>query len=119
MIRILPESSGNVLGVQASAKLTDADYRTIWIPELERLIDAHGSVRVLFYMDETFSGWEVSALWEDAQFGLKHASAFDKIAIVGGPEWGAWSVKLLGHFIKGEIRSFANNQLDEAWSWVK
>ena len=119
MIRILPESNGNVLGVQASAKLTDADYRTIWIPELERIINEHGTVRVLLYMDETFAGWEVNALWDDAQFGLKHANEFDKIAIVGGPDWVAWSVRLLANFIKGEIRTFPNDQLDQAWGWVK
>lgn len=119
MIRILAESNNNVLGVQASAKLTDSDYRKIWIPELEKIISDYGTVRALLYMDETFEGWEASALWDDAQFGLQHANEFDKIAIVGGPDWVAWSVKLLGHFIKGEIRTFPSDQLDEAWSWVK
>jgi len=38
MIKVLPESHGNILGVMASEKLTDEDYKNIWVPQLEAII---------------------------------------------------------------------------------
>jgi hypothetical protein len=119
MMRVLPESEGNILGVQASGKMTEADYNETWIPKLKEIVQTHGSVRALLYMDETFDGWGLAALWEDAKFGLKQADDFEKIAVVGGPDWVRNAVKLFGGFMKGDIKSFAGNELGEAWSWIK
>ena len=34
MIDILPESQGNILGIRASGKLTDSDYKDVLIPPI-------------------------------------------------------------------------------------
>ena len=119
MIKILPESQVNILGVKATDQLTDEDYTDIWIPELEKLIDRFGKVRALLYMDENFKGWKLKAMWDDAKFGLKHRSDFEKIAIVGGPKWTSWGVKLSAHLISGEVRVFEEHELQEAWTWIR
>lgn len=119
MIEVLPESEGNVLGVRASDTLTDDDYRNTWIPRLEALIQKHGQVRALLYMDEGFKGWSAGALWDDARFGVRHASDFDKVAVVGGPDWAAWGARLVGHLMKGDVKSFPGDQLQPAWDWIK
>jgi len=119
MITILPESEGNILGVQATGQLTDADYTDIWVPMLEAIIDQYGKVRALFYMDAGFEGWEASALWDDAKFGLKHNDDFEKIVIVGGPGWVRWSIKLMIPFLKCQVKMFHSSQLEDAWEWIK
>jgi hypothetical protein len=119
MITILPESEGNILGVQASDKLTDPDYRDIWIPKLLELIEKYGNVRALIYLDDTFRGWEVAALFDDAKIGIQHGNEFEKIAVVGGPEWVGWSIKMFAHFMKGEVRVFPGEELKAAWNWIK
>jgi SpoIIAA-like len=119
MITILPESEGNMLGVRATAQLTDADYTDIWVPTMEAIIDKYGKVRALLYMDAEFEGWEASALWDDAKFGLKHNDDFEKIAIVGGPRWVRWSINLLIPFLKCQVKMFRNSQLENAWQWLK
>ncbi|MCG6867151.1 MAG: STAS/SEC14 domain-containing protein [Gammaproteobacteria bacterium] len=119
MIRVMPRSEGKVLGVQASEKLTDDDYTETFIPALQKMIDEYGGVRVLVYMDDSFTGWEPAALLDDAKFGLKNAKAFEKVAIVGGPDWVGWSVNLFKPFFKGEIRVFDGDELDEAWGWIQ
>jgi hypothetical protein len=119
MIRVLPESAGNVLGVQASGKMSDSDYKDFWIPKLKDIIETHGSVRALLYMDETFDGWGLGAMWEDAKFGQRQADDFEKIAVVGGPDWMRNTVGMFANFMKGEIKCFTGDKLDEAWSWIK
>lgn len=119
MIEIMLESAGNALGVRASGKLTDADYKETLIPKLEALFNAHVKLDVLFYMDEEFEGWDLEAAWDDASYGLKHRADFDRLALVGGPAWVEWCIKLSGFLMKGEVRIFPADQLDRAWAWIR
>lgn len=119
MIEFMEQSSGPVLGVKASGRLSDEDYKQRLIPKLETLLKQHGRLDLLFYLDETFEGWDLAAAWDDATFGLSHRADFDKVAVVGGPSWIEWGVKLGGFLMKGEVRVFPAGQLDDAWAWVR
>jgi len=119
MITILPQSEGSTLVVQASRKLTTADYENVFIPELDRLIDQYGRIRVVFHLDDTFEGWELGAMWDDAKFGLKHKNDFERIAMVGGPRWVSWITGLSSHFMQGAIRGFDRSELEKATAWAK
>ncbi len=54
------EHDGNVLTLRVSGKLTSEDYDR-FVPQTERLIQQHGSIRILFDMQD-FHGWEMAAL---------------------------------------------------------
>lgn len=119
MIEILPESRGNILGFRATGTLSDRDYKEIVIPKLESLFAAHGKLNVLFFMDEDFEGWDMKGAWDDASYGMKHRADFEKLALVGGPEWVHWCFKLAGFLMKGEIRIFPVDELEKAWAWIE
>lgn len=119
MIEIMQESSGNIIGVRATGKLAHDDYKRVLIPELQQLFDKYGKLNVLFYMDDTFEGWELDAAWDDASYGLKHRADFGKLALVGGPAWVEWCIKFSGFLMKGEIKVFPADQLDQAWGWIR
>jgi hypothetical protein len=119
MLEIMPESKGKVLWVRASGKLTDADYKEVFIPRLEALIKEHGKIRLLFLMEEDFQGWELGALWDDAKFGLQHLHDFEKIAVVGAPRWVDAVMKLFARLMDAEVRAMLREQLVEAWEWVQ
>ena len=119
MIEFMPESRGNIVGVRAIGTLTDADYKGTLIPKLESLFKQYGKLNVLFYMGKDFEGWDLQAAWDDASFGLTHRADFERLAIVGGPRWVEWCMKLSGFLMKGEIKLFPLDSLDDAWDWVK
>jgi len=119
MIEIMPESAGKIVGVKATGRLTDADYKDVLIPELADRFSRNGKLDVLFFMAPDFVGWDLEAAWDDASFGLKHRADFGKIAVVGGPEWVDWCIRLSGFLMKGEIKTFAADRIDHAWSWLK
>ncbi|MFA5109928.1 MAG: STAS/SEC14 domain-containing protein [Desulfobaccales bacterium] len=119
MLEILPESQGNILWVRARGKLTDRDYREVFIPRLEAIIQEHGKVRLLFYLDPDFDGWSVGALWEDLKLDWKHQSDFEKIAVVGAPRWAEVVTKIFARFMAGEVRTMLREQLAEAWEWLQ
>ena len=119
MIEVLSKSQGKTLGVRLTGKATDEDYEKIFIPALENLIKEYGKIRCLYFMDEGFQGWELGAMWDDAKFGIKHKSDFEKIAVVGGPKWAEWCKKIASHLVAAEIKTYPADQLDDAWSWVQ
>lgn len=118
MFEILSESTGNILAVKATEKLTVEDYENIFIPELNKLIKKYGKIRVLIYLDNNFDGWELEALWDDAKYGINHREDFEKIAVVGGPAWVRWTTKISSPFMGGEIKTFAGKNLQIAYNWI-
>ena len=119
MIKVLPESMGNILILRAVGKLTDLDYKDVLIPRLDLIIREHGKARLLMDMADDFHGWEAAALWDDARFGIAHRNDFEKIGLIGGPSWVEWGVKLAAMVVGGEIRSFSPDQREEALNWIR
>jgi hypothetical protein len=119
MIQIMPESGGKIIGVKPSGKLTDQDYQEVLIPTLETLIKQHGKIRLLCSLAEDFAGMEVGAMWDDAKFFLPHKDDFEKMAIVGGPQWVTLAMKIFAPLMQGDTKVFAGEQLPEAWEWIR
>ncbi|MBK5093500.1 MAG: STAS/SEC14 domain-containing protein, partial [Actinobacteria bacterium] len=44
---------------------------------------------------------------------------FDKLAIVGGPEWVKLLIELDSILPGAEMKTFSTDQLQEAWDWIK
>ena len=118
MITIMKESSGPMLAVTATGKVTGEDYTEIWIPALQKTIEEHGKCRCLLYMDENFKGWDLKAMWEDTKFGFAHRNDFDKLAVVGGPAWVEWGTKVAGALVSGEVKTYPAEELDAALKWA-
>ena len=119
MVEVMPESTGSTLALKASGKLTDADYKQVLIPKMEEIIKQYGTAKVLLYLPGDFTGWEPHAAWDDAKFGLRHRNDFEKLAVVGGAKWVEWSTKIASHFMKGEVKTFPQEQLEEALNWIR
>lgn len=119
MVKIMPESEGKIIGLRTTGKLTDQDYQEVLIPNLETLINQHGKIRLLWFMDEEFTGLEAGAMWDDAKFFLPHKDDFEKMAIVGGPKWIELIVKLFAPLMTGDVETFSWDQLPKAWNWIK
>lgn len=118
MIELLPESSGSTLIFKASVLLTDSDYKETFIPLLDKAMHTYGTINVLLLLDESFEGWELEAMWDDAKFGMEHKDDFDKIAVVGASEWMNWAINIAGHFMEGQMKTFPASNFEEALSWI-
>jgi hypothetical protein len=121
---LMEESSGTLLGLKLSGKITDEDYKDVITPRLEEALKSGEPVRMLVYIDESYTGLEGGAMWDDARFGLSHLGdivrgRFKKIALVGGRGWEMKAGEIFGHLIPGEIKAYDVAELDQAWSWVK
>ncbi len=119
MLEVMPESTGKILWLRASGRLTDRDYREVFVPRLEAVIGEQGRVRLLFQVEPDFQGWTPGALWEDLKLDLKYRGDFEKVALAGAPLWADVFLRLFAHFLTGEVRTFLREHLAEAWIWVQ
>ena len=119
MIEIMPETKGKTLVIKATESLTSQDYVDIFIPQLNQLIDKFGKIRVLVYLAENFTGWELGAAWDDAVFGLQHRHNFEKVAVVSDKKWVEWGTKIGAYFMDGQAASYTPLQFQDAVAWVR
>jgi len=118
MLRIMNDVPANVLGVSAEGKITGTDYETILIPILEEKLKANKKIRMIYQLGNDFSGFDMSAMLDDAKMGLKHLSSWDRIALVSDHETINTFAKFFGYMMTCELRIFKNAELEEAKSWV-
>jgi hypothetical protein len=119
MMEIMNESSGNVIGIRATGMLTTDDYDRVLVPKLAELSQQFETARALFYMDHDFRGWDLSAAWANTKLDFRFRGHLEKVAIVGAPTWEEWCVRVAGLVMKGEMRTFKADQLEDAWNWVR
>lgn len=117
MFELLPDSDGKIVGVRASGRLTDADYKS-FMPRIEERIDAHGKIRLLVDMQD-FDGWDLYAAWDDFTFGMTHWHHYEKMALVGDAAWEKLAAAVANLLMSGEVRFFGLDQRDAAWRWIR
>jgi hypothetical protein len=115
-IEIEVRADGKILVVRASGKLTGEDYQRFG-PEVERQIEKHGKIRVLFDMHD-FHGWTASALWQDIRFDMRHFRDIDRLALVGERTWEQGMAAFCRPFTTATIRYFDRGEATEAESWI-
>jgi hypothetical protein len=119
MIEVIQEGMrGNVVALAASGKVSHEDYRAVVIPVVEEKVKAYDKVRLLYRLGEDFTGFTPGALWDDTQIGLRHLTAFDKIAVVTDHGWIREALRVFRVFVPCPVRIFSNAQGAEASAWI-
>lgn len=118
MLKIMNDLPDNVLGVSAEGKITGTDYETVLIPAIEEKLKTNKKIRMLYHLGNNFNGFDMSAMLDDAKMGMKHLSAWDRIALVSDHELINIFAKFFGHMLSCELRIFKNTELEKAKSWI-
>ena len=115
-ITLREEAGGKLLEVTLSGKLHADDYERFG-PEVNRLVQQHGKLRMLVRMQD-FHGWSMGALWEDIKFDVRHFSHIERLAMVGDKAWEKAMSVFCKPFTTAAIRYFDVSQADEAERWI-
>jgi hypothetical protein len=117
MLGVHEEADGKILMVRMSGKLTKEDCQH-FLPDVERLIDKLGTIRVLCQMHD-FHGWQLGALWEDVKFDIRHFGDIERLAIVGQRNWQAIMAVFCKPFTRAQVRYFEQREFDQAEEWIR
>lgn len=104
----------NQIAVTVMGQFTLDDYR-----EFEQAVlygvQFQGGVDVLFDLRDMLS-YSVDVAWEELKFAREHRNDFNRIAILTGDQWVAWSMWINRLFMSADIRLF--DELEAAQAWV-
>ena len=119
MIEITSGMPDNILAVTAHGTVTAQDYENILLPAVEDAIKRHKKIRLLFRTAEDFSGYTAGAMWDDAKLGVRHLTAFEKIAVVSDVPWLVQATKLFRFLIPCPVKIFSSEKLPDAEAWIR
>jgi hypothetical protein len=117
-IRLIEQREG-LLEFQATGTITGDDYDDVMIPAVERALETNDRVRVLYQLGPDFEGFELAAAWDDARLGLRHWSAFERMAIITDVQWVRASVRAIGFAMPCPIQVFALSEREDARRWIE
>jgi len=118
MIELIGNLPDNVLAITVTGRVTSDDYQTVVAPAASARRAAHDTLRLLYHVPPEFRKFTSTALWDDAQIGLRRLHGFERVAVVTDVDWLealANSLRLPGPV---EVRVFAHAELDEARDWI-
>jgi hypothetical protein len=118
MQEIMPESQGKILGVRISGRFNSDEYQSLLVPRLKNIIQEHGGVRFLLCLEDSFHGFGLSELLNDA-FVQKYADNFEKIAVLSGSRWRRLELRVSAILLSGRVNIFSTDELSEAWEWLR
>ena len=117
MIQILQESSGSLICIKVSGKLTIVEYKH-FITTVEYTIRNFGAIK--FYVDtRDLDSLQWAVVWDDLRFGIRNWNKFSKIVVVGSKRWMQFPVWVVNKIMPGEIRYSRGNETIDALTWIK
>ena len=121
MIETLANLPTGVLGFKGSGKISRAEYQEMMEP-IYAALERGGPVNLLFVIGDDFSGLDSGALWEDMKaggsVGLKHRSAWRRMAVVTDKDWIRHASAAAGWLAPGELPIFDPAQQADATAWL-
>lgn len=118
MFQAIDNLPTGAVGFVAHGRVTHADRQTILEPTLEWAIEANGKVRLLYVAASDFDGYESGGLYDEAVFGTRHFTDFERIAFVSDDGPYARSVAAMDGLMPAHLRVFATADIGAAREWV-
>ena len=114
-IENMPEG---VVGFEAHGRVTDNDRRMVLEPTIEWAIESTGKVKLLYVAGSDFAGYDRGGLYDEAVFGTRHFTDFDRIAFVADDGPYARSVAALDGLMPAAVKVFSVRDIGQAKEWL-
>jgi hypothetical protein len=118
MIRVLDGMPEDVLGLEASGKLTAEDYTDVLRPALSAMAAKGDKIRIVLVFTGEFDGMEAGAVWQDIKTGVQDWNAWERIALVTDKGWVKDGLQLFAWAVPGEVKVFGPAGLESAVAWA-
>ncbi|MEX0853205.1 MAG: STAS/SEC14 domain-containing protein [Bauldia sp.] len=107
------------IGFVANGRITVEDRKNVLEPTIDWAFEMGGPVKLLYVAGRDFTGYDRGGLYDDAVFGTRHFTDFDKIAFVAEDGPYARSVKALDGLMPAQLRVFPAEDIARAKAWLR
>jgi hypothetical protein len=118
MLRQMDDMPTGTVGFEAVGEVEDDDWERAVEPVLRReMADGH-KVRLLYLLGAESRGVEGDAMGEDAGFRARHATSFERVAVVSDEDWMRPALRALSFLMPGKAKGFHVRDLPAAKAWL-
>jgi hypothetical protein len=118
MLRRITEMPAGTIGFEAVGEVEDDDWEEAVEPVLRRGIAEGQKVRLLYLFGPEARDVEGDAMAADSGFRARHASSFERVAVVSDEDWMRPALRVLSFLLPGKARGFPVRDLEAAKSWL-
>ncbi len=106
------------IGFVANGHITEDDRAAVLEPTIDWALEVGGRVKLLYVTGSDFAGYEPAGLYDDAVFGTRHFTAFDKIAFVADDGPFNRAVLAMEGLMPATLRVFGASEVNAAKAWL-
>ena len=118
MLRRMSEMPVGTIGFEAIGEVEDDDWEQAVEPVLRREMAEGQKIRLLYLVGADAREVEHDAMTADTTFRARHATAFERVAVVSDEDWLRPAVRGLSFLLPGKARAFPVRDLAAAKEWL-
>jgi hypothetical protein len=106
------------IGFEAVGEVDDDDWEEAVEPVLRQEIADGRKLRLLYVLGPASRDVEGDAVQADTGFRARHASSFERVAVVSDEDWMRPALRALSFMMPGKAKGFRVSELDDAKTWL-
>jgi hypothetical protein len=106
------------IGFAARGRITQSDRSSVLEPSILSALAGGGKIKLLYVAGPDFAGYDEEAPWDEAVFGTRHFTDFDRIAFVADDGPHHLAVRALEGIMPAKLRVFHPDEIDAAKDWL-
>ncbi len=118
MLRAITDMPAGTFGFEAIGEVEDDDWEETVEPVLRQEIAAGRDVRLLYLIGPEAHEIEGDAMSADTGFRARHATSFERVAVVSDEDWMRPAMRALSFLLPGKARAFRVRDLAAAKTWL-
>ena len=107
-----------LLAASLTVPLTLMDWEKAVEPVLRREIAEGRDLRLLYLLGPEARKIEGDAMTADTGFRARHATSFERVAVVTDEDWVRPALRALSFLLPGKAKAFRVRDLESAKAWV-
>jgi hypothetical protein len=118
MLRRMSDMPAGTFGFEAVGEVEDDDWEEAVEPVLRREMAEGQKIRLLYLLGPEAREIERDAMKADTGFRARHATSFERVAVVSDEDWLRPAVRGLSFLLPGKAKAFRVHDLPAAKAWV-
>jgi hypothetical protein len=118
MLRRMADMPPGTIGFEAIGEVEDDDWEEAVEPVLRREMAEGHKLRLLYLLGAEARDVEGDAMTADTGFRARHATSFDRVALVTDEDWMRPAVRTLSFLLPGKAKAFPVRNLAAAKTWL-
>lgn len=118
MLRHIDDMPAGTIGFEAVGEVEDDDWEDAVEPVMRREIAEGRKVRLLYVLGPEARDVEGDAIKADTGFRARHASSFERVAVVSDEDWIRPALRALSALLPGKAKGFRLGELSAAKAWL-